>query len=290
VQAPHTISVTFTQSAATITSSAGTGGTISPNGTQTVAIGFNQTYTITPNPGYHVLDVLVDGGSVGTVTSYTFTNVTANHTISATFEVNNPGVTVTYPTGGETITSGGMGTVVTWTTASPVSQGVFGVWAVSTGGSWTWLGSVNANGSASYSIPWGASVPAGSYRVCVAYAPPAGSWTTVVYSPASFTVTSGLAVISPNGGETLPAGGVGTTVLWTTGTPVATGVFGVWAVSSTFSWTWLGSASANGTASYSLAWTTAVPAGPYIVCVAYGPTAGTWTDSVYSAASFTVTP
>ena len=61
VQAPHTISVTFAQSAATITSSAGTGGTISPNGTQTVAIGGSQTYTITPNPGYHVADVLVDG-------------------------------------------------------------------------------------------------------------------------------------------------------------------------------------------------------------------------------------
>ena len=52
VTAPHTISVTFSQSQATITSSAGTGGTISPNGAQTVAIDGSQTYTITPNNGY----------------------------------------------------------------------------------------------------------------------------------------------------------------------------------------------------------------------------------------------
>ena len=88
VQAPHTISVTFAQSAATITSSAGTGGTISPNGTQTVAIGGSQTYTITANPSYTRATVLVDGvNKPAAVTSgtYTFTNVMANHTIVATF-------------------------------------------------------------------------------------------------------------------------------------------------------------------------------------------------------------
>ena len=46
--------------------------------------GANQSFTIPPNTGYHVADVLVNGGSVGAVTSYTFTNVTANQTISAT--------------------------------------------------------------------------------------------------------------------------------------------------------------------------------------------------------------
>ena len=43
-----------------------------------------RAFTITPATGYHVADVLVDGSSVGARTSYTFTNVTANHTISAT--------------------------------------------------------------------------------------------------------------------------------------------------------------------------------------------------------------
>ena len=54
VTANQTIAVTFTQSQATITSSAGTGGTISPNGVQTVPINGNQTYTITPNNGYTI--------------------------------------------------------------------------------------------------------------------------------------------------------------------------------------------------------------------------------------------
>ena len=52
-----------------------------------VDYGANQSFTITPDAGYHVADVLVDGSSVGAVTSYTFTNVTANHTIAASFAI-----------------------------------------------------------------------------------------------------------------------------------------------------------------------------------------------------------
>jgi uncharacterized protein YjdB len=73
-------SVTFT-----ITSSAGINGTISPLGTTIVPSGASQAYTITPNTGFTVSSVLVDTVSVGAVTNYTFTNVTANHTISASF-------------------------------------------------------------------------------------------------------------------------------------------------------------------------------------------------------------
>ncbi len=68
----------------TITATAGNGGTINP-GTTTVNCGGNQTYTIVPTEGYMISDVTVDGQSVGSVSSYSFTNVTANHTISATF-------------------------------------------------------------------------------------------------------------------------------------------------------------------------------------------------------------
>ena len=67
-----------------ITSSVGTGGSINP-AVGTVLHGANQTFNIIPNVGYQITDVLVDGGSVGAVSSYTFTNVTAAHTISATF-------------------------------------------------------------------------------------------------------------------------------------------------------------------------------------------------------------
>src|SRR5256712_1857818 len=72
----------------TISASAGSGGSISPSGSVTVNSGTNQPFTITPDTGYHVADVLVDGSSVGAVTTYTFTTVTANHTISASFSIN----------------------------------------------------------------------------------------------------------------------------------------------------------------------------------------------------------
>jgi subtilisin-like proprotein convertase family protein len=69
----------------TITASAGTGGTIVPVGSVAVGQGWDQDFTITPSSGYSVADVLVDGTSVGAQTSYTFTNVTADHTIAASF-------------------------------------------------------------------------------------------------------------------------------------------------------------------------------------------------------------
>ena len=72
----------------TITASAGANGSIAPSGAVVVTQGASQAFTITPNSGYHVAGVTVDGASAGAVTSYTFTNVTANHTIAATFAVN----------------------------------------------------------------------------------------------------------------------------------------------------------------------------------------------------------
>jgi len=71
----------------TITASAGTGGSISPSGAVTVNYGVSQSFTIAPSAGYQVADVLVDGASVGAVTSYAFTNVIADHTIAASFSV-----------------------------------------------------------------------------------------------------------------------------------------------------------------------------------------------------------
>ena len=70
----------------TITASAGEGGTISPSGSVSVADGADQTFTIQAADGYQIADVLVDGSSVGAVESYTFSAVTADHTISASFE------------------------------------------------------------------------------------------------------------------------------------------------------------------------------------------------------------
>jgi hypothetical protein len=90
----------------TITASAGTGGTISPNGAVEVANGANQSFTITANTGYQVADVQVDGASIGAVTSYQFTNLTAPHTISATFSVTTNTITATAGAGGTISPSG----------------------------------------------------------------------------------------------------------------------------------------------------------------------------------------
>ena len=102
----HTISATFAVNIYAITSSAGTGGTISPSGSVQVNSGANQTFTITPSTGYTVASVAVDGTSVGAVTTYTFTNVTANHTISATFAVRRYTITSSAGTGGTISPSG----------------------------------------------------------------------------------------------------------------------------------------------------------------------------------------
>ncbi|MEK7952958.1 InlB B-repeat-containing protein [Luteolibacter soli] len=95
VEVNHTISASFAvnTSTHTITASAGAHGSISPSGSVTVNHGVNSPFTITPEAGYHVADVLVDGASVGAVTNYTFTNVVANHTVNVSFALNSYSIT-----------------------------------------------------------------------------------------------------------------------------------------------------------------------------------------------------
>ena len=69
----------------TITATAGNGGTIAPTGATKVYKGTSKAFTITPNAGYHVDSLTVDGTAVDVVTEYTFSDVTANHTIAVTF-------------------------------------------------------------------------------------------------------------------------------------------------------------------------------------------------------------
>ncbi len=61
----------FANSVSTITASAGPNGSISPTGAVSVNCGASKTFTIAPNTGYHVANVLVDGGSVGAVDART---------------------------------------------------------------------------------------------------------------------------------------------------------------------------------------------------------------------------
>ena len=69
----------------TIAATAGEGGSITPNGDVSVKEGASQTFAVAADNGYEIADVLVDGSSVGAVESYTFSDVKANHTISASF-------------------------------------------------------------------------------------------------------------------------------------------------------------------------------------------------------------
>jgi len=70
----------------TITAVAGSNGSVSPSGITTVNAGSNQVYTVTADSGFEVNQVLADGAAVSLVAGqYTFTNVNANHNISASF-------------------------------------------------------------------------------------------------------------------------------------------------------------------------------------------------------------
>ncbi len=87
-----------------VASVTGSGGSISPGGRTEATRGSSKTYSITPQTGYVISDVLVDGKSVGAVSSYTFTNIQSSHTIRAIFKpsastpaTTQPAATVTAP-------------------------------------------------------------------------------------------------------------------------------------------------------------------------------------------------
>jgi len=84
-----------------ISASAGQHGSISPSGNVVASYGSNQTFTITPASGAVIGDVLVDGNSVGAISSYTFSSITSDHTIVASFSLDS-----TPPIGTISINSG----------------------------------------------------------------------------------------------------------------------------------------------------------------------------------------
>ena len=103
VTANHTIEVVTSAYSYTISASVGSYGGISPSGDTSVTYDGSQAYTITPTTGYHIADVLVDNvsnQSAITNGSYTFSNVKAGHTISATFAINTYTITPSAGTGG----------------------------------------------------------------------------------------------------------------------------------------------------------------------------------------------
>jgi len=84
------INISISAQVYTITATTGANGNINPSSSINVNQGSDQSFTITPSSGYQIADVLVDNISVGSLSSYNFTNVSASHTISASFIVTDP--------------------------------------------------------------------------------------------------------------------------------------------------------------------------------------------------------
>ena len=103
MDADKSVTANFAAVTYTITASAGSGGSIDPSGAVTVASESDQSFTIAADTGYSIADVVVDGSSVGAVSSHTFSNVTANHSISASFAINTYSLTTSATNGSITV-------------------------------------------------------------------------------------------------------------------------------------------------------------------------------------------
>lgn len=190
----------------TITASAGANGSISPSGNVVINQGANQTFTITPNSGYQVSSVMVDGSSVGAVTSYTFNNVQANHTISASFSAL-PDFSISASPGSQTVTAGGN---TTYTATINALNGFAGtvnlsVSGLPSGATGTFNPtSITTSGSSTLTVTASNSTSAGTYTltitgtsgslqhsaaIALTVNPPA--WTTVNDTDSGITYSAG---------------------------------------------------------------------------------------------------
>src|SRR5262249_282813 len=123
----------------TINASAGANGSIAPSGSIAVADGATPSFTITPNLGFHVQDVLVNGSSVGAVTNFTFPAVHANQTIAASFAINQYTLTLSTVGNGTVTPAPNQVTYAHGTsiqlTAAPAAGWNFDFWSGDTSGS-----------------------------------------------------------------------------------------------------------------------------------------------------------
>ncbi|HVP15083.1 MAG TPA: metallophosphoesterase, partial [Terriglobales bacterium] len=143
----------------TITADGGPGGTVVPSGTVPVVEGASQRFSIAPAAGHAVETLTVDGGPVAPDTTYTFTNVTADHTLNATFaDTTAPVVHVTSPVGGERWDIGTLQTI-TWTASGATAVDSVNVDFSSVGPSGPWLPVAHGLDNTG-SVPWTVPGPA----------------------------------------------------------------------------------------------------------------------------------
>jgi hypothetical protein len=151
----------------TLTASSGTNGTVTPPGITTLSQGGSQVYAITPSTNYTIAGVLVDGASVGAAGTYTFSNVTANHTISATFSA--PLITVSAGNNQTALTgaafASALSVLVTNAAGTPLASTTVLFAAPGPGASATVAASANTNASGIASLTATANATAGAYAV-----------------------------------------------------------------------------------------------------------------------------
>jgi hypothetical protein len=191
----------------TISASAGPNGAIAPSGVLPVADGATPQFTITPNTGYHVLDVLVNGSSVGAVTQYTFPAVHANQTITASFAINQYTLSTTTVGSGTVAKSPDQptydhGTTVQLT-ATPDAGWNFDFWSGDASGSVNPL-NVLMDGNKSITATFGQHVYTWNQTGTAA-------WTTATnWTPTRFVPATNDILIFDNGAATAIASGVPT--------------------------------------------------------------------------------
>ncbi len=195
----------FTISTWTITATAGANGSVSPSGAVAVAQGASQRIAIAPAAGYRVGSVIVDGNQVAADTSYTFSNVSANHTLSASFaDAAAPAVVVTAPVGGERWAAGSEQTI-RWTASDNVGVDSVAVEysLVGVEGPWLTVGRGLANtGSCPWTLPEVGSENAWVRVTAYDGVGNAGSGT----SDSAFVILSGTAAVGERGAPVLALG------------------------------------------------------------------------------------
>ncbi len=287
-----------------ITPSVGEHGSISPATEQTVMPAYSQSFTITPDAGYHILDVLVDDVSdpdAVAAGSYTFTNVTANHTISATFTPAAFSISVSVPGGTESWPAGSTQNLG-WTVSSAVDVGQFAVWLINrTTGAWYDAGYYDAvAGATDYSPSFSTlGIPEGTYAAVVYYRvdPTQWVWSTSATSTGTATITAAAVTIAttvPAGGEEWTAGST-QSLGWSILAAVDVGQFGVWLINETTG-AWYEAGYYDAVAAQTVYTPSfvvpAVPAGTYKAIVYYrvDPTQWVWSTSATSTGTATITP
>jgi len=188
-----------------ITPTAGAGGVITPGVPQMVSYGGSITFTIAANANYHIADVGVDGVSQGALTSYTFNNVTADHTITAVFALDT--YTLTIATAGN-----GAGVVTPTVGAHPYLHGAVV----------TLMAAANAG---STFVGWSGGISESASQVMI-------TMTANTYVTATFDLMSICTPISGLGLTFAPPAPLVGQIVWFTGT-VSAGTLPI-----TYTWNW----------------------------------------------------